>query len=189
MTQLKLNMLSVVVVLAVTATFVFGLVLPGHSSLRERERRLTTELGDVEQTRQGVGDVSRLYASIVSLNEEVSGFRRRLPLERQIGDLLRDLSECLEVDTIQNLAIQPRKMMSVDDERLPPDFALAAGTVIVPVSVSFESDVAGALAFLDCVESLDRIVHVESAQWVNSEQRPGWSSVDIVVHAYYQPAK
>ncbi len=189
MTQFKLNAVSVGLVLAATVAFGFGLLFPGFQGLRERQDRLTVGLDEVDQMRRDVGDVSLLYASIVSLNEEVSTFRRRLPVKRQLGDLLSDLSKCLEAETIKDIAIQPRKMMQVDDRKLPADLELAAGTMIVPVSVSFESDVAGALSFLDCLESLERIVHVESAQWTNSEQKPGWTSVDVVVHAYYQPAK
>jgi len=188
-TQIKLNAVSVGLVLAATAVFVFCLLLPGSQGLRERQERLTAELSEVEQMRQDVGDVSRLYASIVSLNEEVSTFRRRLPVKRQLGDLLSDLSECLEAAAIKNLTIQPRKMMRVDGPQLPAELELAAGTVIVPVNVSFESEVSVAMSFLECLESLDRIVHVESAQWANSEQTPGWTSVDVVVHAYYQPTK
>jgi len=186
-TQLKLNAVSVGLVLAATAAFVFGLLFPGLQALQERQDRLTADLGEVEQMRRDVGDVSRLYASIVSLNEEVSSFRRRLPVKRQLGDLLSDLSKCLEVETIKDVSLQPGKMMRIDDQRLPADLGLAAGTVIVPVSVSFESDVGGVLSFFGCLESLERIVHVESAEWLNSEKTPGWTSVDIVVHAYFQP--
>lgn len=189
MTQFKLNAVSVGLVLAATAMFVFGLLFPGFQALRDRQERLTADLGEVEQMRRDVGDVSRLYASIVSLNEEVSSFRRRLPAKRQLGDLLSEVSECLDADTIKAVSIQPGKMMRIDDQRLPADLDLAAGTVIVPVNVSFESDVTGALSFLNCVESLERIVHVESAQWANNEQTPGWTKVDVVVHAYFQPGR
>lgn len=187
MSLFRINLIVLVTVLVSTAAFAWGLLLPGLDELRARQRNIELELKRVEQGQKAVGNVSDLYSSIVSLNKEMSNFRKRLPAERKFGEFLNDLSLCLERSKIKDYNIQPKQAREVISEKLPESLKLAAGTTVLPVSVSFEASFSGVFDFLAQVESLERLAHVESMDMVNNERRPGRVKTEIVLHTYHRP--
>ena len=189
MTARKLNVLSIVFVLGLTAVFVWGFALPGVRNLHELQDKATTELQVVEQERRELGDVSRLYASILELNEEVSSFEKRLPTDRMLGDFLSELSHCIASANIDDFAIQPKQELRLDEARLPAELTPAAGTIVLPVNVSFEGSFVEVCNLLDGIEKLDRLAHIEHVDIVNSEERPGHAMAAVVVHAYHRPSE
>lgn len=184
----KLNLAIVAVVLAATAAFTWGLLLPGTKDLRERREQIAAGLDKIEKTQRAVGDVGSLYASIQSLNAETQNFREQLPEDRRFGQFLNDLSGCLEKSKIADYAIQPLPSRVVIPEQLPEDLKLAKGTVILPVRILFESSFEHVFGFLARMESLKRLCHVENLELANDESRPGHVKIDLELHAYHQPA-
>ena len=117
----------------------------------------------------------------------MSGFRRKLPAERKLGEFLNDLSRCLKDSGITDYIIQPRQAIETDVSELPPGFDLAAGTTILPVSISFESSFELAFAFLSRLEALERLTHLKSIEWLNDERHVGRITTAIVLHTYHRP--
>jgi len=184
---LRMNIGVVALVLVSTGAFAWGLLIPGEKKLRKQYDQIDTELEQVARLQLEVGSVGDLYASILALDREVSGFRQQLPAERKLGEFLSDLSRCMESSGIVDFSIQPRPVIEVDPERLPDDFKLAKGTAILPVQLNFEGSFANVFQFLDCVESLQRVSHLETMNMDNHESTPGHLTVKLELHVYYHP--
>ncbi len=187
MTNLRLNVTVVAIVLVLTSAFVFGLFMPGMGRLREARAELAEKVAKVKTDQQQVGDVSDLYASILHMDEKTRDFRKRLPAERQFGEFLNDLSDNLETSGIEDYSVQPRSAQVLDQAKLPASLKLAEGTILLPVVVSFESDFDDLFKFLRGVESLPRLSHVEMLKLVNDEERPGRVAVEVTLCTYHHP--
>jgi len=180
----KLNLVVVLAVCVVTAAFGLALVRPGLAELKACEDQVAAEQTKVQQTQDELGSISGLYASILRLDEEVRDFRLRLPAERRFGEFLSELSQCLEESAVTDYAVQPKPVLAVVDPNLPASLRLAAGSNILPVNVSFRGTFSQVFTFLSNVESLPRLVRVESFRLVNDENRPGKVKVDMTLHTY-----
>ncbi len=187
MSLLKINLAVLLTVLASTTAFAFGLLLPGLDELHHKERQIESALVKVRAVQSAVGDVSELYSSILDLNEEMCNFRKKLPAEREFGEFLNALAQCLEESGIGDYNVQPRQAETLSAAALPERLMRAAGTTILPVSVSFEARFGDVFDFLGCIESLDRIVHLHSVELANSAENPGWIRADLVLQTYHRP--
>jgi Tfp pilus assembly protein PilO len=187
MSTLKINLLVMAVALVLSAGFVFGLLVPGLTELKQCHAEIATLQSDVRKDQKKLGDVSRLYASILEMDDEMRDFRAQLPVERRFGQFLNDLSENLEACSISNYVVQPKPARKVEGEDLPDEFKLAEGTRILEVSISFSGGFDQLFNFLDGISSLPRLSHVESMKVVNDEKHPGRVDVEMIVHAYHQP--
>ncbi len=183
----KLNIAAIAVVLGLTAAFSLGLLVPGLEKLKEARAEVAVEAQKVKADQQKVGDVSKLFASIMELDEQMQDFRNRLPADRDFGEFLRDLSNSLLETGVQNYAVQPRPPRDVDPTRLPPALVQTQGTTILPVSISFDSGFHAVFEFLTRIEEMPRLTHVETISLVNDERNPGNVKVEIMLHTYHHP--
>ena len=145
------------------------------------------ESKQVELAQREVGDVSELYASILRLNEKTKSFRERLPVSRRLGEFRNDLEHCLRNSGITYYRPQELQAMEVNPEKLPASLALAEGTTILPIKLSFGAKFSQVFEFLKRLESLERLAHVESMEIENSEEQAGQLSVQMIIHAYHRP--
>ena len=184
---MRLNIAVIAVVLGLTSAFSFGLLMPGFAKLKEARAEVAVEADKTRTDQQMVGDVSKLFASIVKLDEEMSDFRKRLPADRDFGDFLRDLSNNLLETGVENYAVQPRPAREIEPSKLPPALALTQGTTILPVSISFESSFYKVFEFLAKIEEMPRITHLETISFINDEKSPGDVKVEIMLYTYHHP--
>jgi Tfp pilus assembly protein PilO len=184
---LKLNLSTIFVVVALTAAFTFGLVIPGLKELHWREARFVDQLAKVQVDQRKVGEVSELYLAIMKNTEQMQDSRSRLPADRALGEFLYDLAENLKKHAIDDYVVLPRPARQVDPAKLPRLLKSAEGTTVLPVSVSFGSSFVQLFDFLDSMESLPRLSHVESLKLVNNERRPGNVRVEMLLHTYHRP--
>ena len=188
MNMLKLNIAVVALVIALTLGFVLGFVKPGLSEIKACQAQITEKQAKVGAEQNQLGNVGDLYASIVQLDEEMRGFRVRLPEERRFGEFLNDISERLKKCKIDDYVVQPRSALRVDETKLPPTKKLPLGTIILPVSISFRGSFQQLFDFLDGVELLPRLSRVESIKVVNDQQHPGEIAVELTLHTYQHAA-
>lgn len=184
MNMLKLNLAVVGVVVALTGAFAFGLLLPGAKELDDCHERLGVDQNIVQEKQKQVGDVSHLYASIMEMNEATRDYREKLPADRRFGQFLSDLSAMLRAAQIGDYVVQPRSAMEVDPQKLPASLKLSAGTTILPVNISFEGSFSQVFEFLKGLESMKRVMHVESLRLTNDEDEPGHVAVEMMLHTY-----
>ena len=188
MSTMKLNLIIVGVVVTLTAGFAAGLLIPGVRDLDQARQEVADKLAVVQTEQQQVGNVSELYSSILQMDVQLTDFRKRLPEDRQFGEFLNDLSENLKRNQIDEYIVQPRPARPLDETKLPADRKLAKDTVILPVSVAFETSFTKLFEFLKSMEAMPRLYHVESLKVVNDEQRPGTVKVELGLQTYHRPS-
>lgn len=189
MSIFKLNLIAVGVVVALTAGFAFGLLVPGVRRLDHTRQNLTQQAAAVETDQQTVGNVSDVYAAILRINEQMADFQKRLPQDRQFGEFLNEISDHLKKSDIQEYSVQPRPARQVEETKLPEELKLAKGTVILPVSLSFETSFTKLFEFLKSLQAMPRLFHVESMSLLNDETQPGRVRVEMVLQTYHRPGQ
>lgn len=187
MNLFKLNIIVVAVVLTATAAFVMGLLVPGTKALDAQHDRIAAEVRSVAEMQRQLGSLGDLYARVLDMNERLADFTRRLPAENKIAEFANEVAMHLDEAGIVGYSVQPRRAMRIAADTLPESLQLAAHVRILPLSIAFESDFAQAFAFLERLETLERLTHVEVFDIVNSEERPGRLSVKMVLHTYQNP--
>jgi Tfp pilus assembly protein PilO len=187
MSVLRLNAMVIGVVLALTGGFVIGLLLPGNRKLSARQAEVNSVLQDVKGKQEELGNVGDLYGSIQALDQQMKDYRQKIPADKAFGEFLRDVSGNLKKQGIEDFVVQPRAPLSIDSTNLPHVYQPAAGTVILPVSLQFESSMDKLFGFLASMDELKRISNVESMNLVNDESKPGHIVVEMMLHTYQHP--
>ncbi len=186
MTSLKVNLTVLGVVVVLAAGFGLGLLKPGLKKLDERRAKLAAETEQVHERQAQVGDVGELYAGIVQLEREVRDSRSRLPADRQFGEFLGELSENLKEAGLEEYTVEPKPQKTLGKAQLPDSLDVVDGTTILPVKVAFTGGFDNLIGFLERMEGMVRLSHVESLSLVNDEGRPGRISVELELHTYHR---
>ncbi|RIK66400.1 MAG: hypothetical protein DCC65_09660 [Planctomycetota bacterium] len=184
MSAARMNLAVTAVVVAISAAFGLGAVRPGLKELEDRRAKLDAEAMKVREQQAGVGDIGRLYAAIVDLDRAMQDFRSRLPADRQFGEFLNAIAENIRSSGIEDYIVEPQSPRRIDESKLPEDLEIVKGTTVLPVRVAFECGFGPALEFLDRMENLTRLSHVESLRMVNLEEQPGRVRVEVTLHTY-----
>jgi Tfp pilus assembly protein PilO len=119
MNSVKLNVIIIGVVVGINFIFGFLFMLPGTKTLAAKEREVSCELDQVKSKQAELGNVSELYTSIQDMDVEMKDFREKLPPDKAFGDFLRDVSENLKKEGIDDFVVQPRPPLRIDETRLP----------------------------------------------------------------------
>lgn len=187
MSVLKLNLIVITVVVAMTGAFVFSLLKPGLGMLEQRRADLVHEIAMAEAAQRALGSVGNLYASLMEMDEKVADFRKRLPAKRKFGEFLNGISENLKQSRIYGYSVQPKPALHLDESRLEASMPLAKGAIVLPVNISFEGRFTKLFGFLERMAAMSRLSHVASISLENDESQPGRVSVEMTLHTYYQP--
>ncbi len=187
MNLFRLNLIAGGFVLTATAAFVLGLLVPGTRALEVRHQRLTEELRGVADMQRQLGSLGDLYSRVLSMNEQLKDYSRRLPADNKIAEFANEVAGQLDSVGITGYSVQPMRAMRVASDSLPPSLALAANVRILPIGISFESGFEQAFAFLGRLETLERLAHIELFDAQNHEERPGQIRVRLVLHTYQNP--
>src|SRR5262245_50370743 len=161
MSPVKLNVIIISVVLGICAIFSFCFMLPGTKSLSAKEKEVSGEIEQVRNKQIELGNVSELYSSIQEMDQQMKDFREKLPPDKAFGEFLRDVSENLKKEGIDDFVVQPRQPLRIDETHLPPAFDAVKGTVILPVGLQFETSFEKVFSFLASMDELTRISNVE----------------------------
>jgi Tfp pilus assembly protein PilO len=188
MSPLRLNMMVVAVVVLLAGGFTFGLLMPGFKSVKECEAQAAESLAKVKEDQSSIGNVSEIYAAILKMDEEMKGFDKRLPGDRQFGEFLNEVSACLKKSEVTDYSLAPQTPLALDEQKLSGDLKAAKDVMILPVGISFRGRFAQVFSLLDCLEKLDRLSQLEKMTVKNDERHPGFVRVEFVLHTYYRTA-
>lgn len=181
MSRMKLNVLAFGIVVVLTAGFAFGIALPGSKKLRAQRDQIASETVQVKAEQERLGNIGELYASIVELDKAMSHFRERLPQQQNFGEFLNSVSENLKAAGVEDFAVQPKPPVALEAARLPSSLAVAGGTLILPVRITFDGTLAQVVEFQRRMDELPRLSQVESLKIVNDEAHPGFVRVEMVL--------
>lgn len=187
MSPLRLNLIVLGAVVVIAGGFTLGLLRPGLRELDDRRAQLSAEVQQMRQRQEAVGNIGELYSSIVSMDELMQTFRKRLPTHQQVGEFLRDVSDALAKCGIKDYVVEPGMPHPVDENRIPADKQIVKGTVIIPVSLSFDCEFDSLASFLDRLEGLERLNHLAWMNVTNDTTVPGQVHVEVVIHAFHRP--
>lgn len=181
----RLNMITIAIVLALSAGFGFGVMMPGARKMGALRDAIVAEQAAVRLRQAEVGDVSAVYKQLVTLSEDVSSFRQKLPSDRRMGEFLNGISDAMSQTGIRDFHVQPLPPTRVMSENLPEHLRLANGTGVLPVKIAFESDFQKAFELLDAIEVLPRLAYVERFDVKSMDERSTRLSVTMVVQAFH----
>ncbi|HKQ50605.1 MAG TPA: type 4a pilus biogenesis protein PilO [Phycisphaerae bacterium] len=187
MSRLKLNALVFGIVVILTAGFAFGFAVPGAKKLRQQRDQIASETAQVKAEQERLGNIGELYASIVALDAAMSEFNERLPQHQNFGEFLNSVSENLKASGVEDFAVQPKPPVALDAARLPSSLAVAAGTMILPVRITFDGTLAQLVDFQGRMEALPRLSQVETLKLDNDEAHPGHVRVEMVLLTFCHP--
>lgn len=187
MSRVKLNALAFGIVVVMTAGFAFGFAFPGAKKLREQRDRIASETAMVKAEQERLGNIGELYATIVELDAAMSRFSERLPQQQNFGEFLNSVSENLKAAGVEDFAVQPKPPVALEAAKLPSSLAVAAGTMILPVRITFDGTLAQLVEFQSRMEELPRLSQVESMKLANDEGDPGNVRIEIELQTFCHP--
>jgi Tfp pilus assembly protein PilO len=184
MSVVKLNVIVIGIVLGISAIFSLCFMLPGTKTLAAKEKEIGGEIEQVKNKQAELGNVGELYTSIQEMDQQMQDFREKLPPDKAFGEFLRDVSENLKKEGIDDFVVQPQPPLRIDETQLPPTFEPAKGTVVLPVELQFETSFEKVFSFLSHMDALTRISNVESLSLINNESKPGQVRVEMMLQTY-----
>ncbi len=183
MTPLRVNIITIVIVLALLGGFLFGLLFPGMNALHEQQAAVDEKLSEIARQQREVGEVGPAYEALTAVEKSVLAVKRRVPCTPEFGDFLNDLTRAVENTGVKNYQIQPLPDRRVDGENLPEAVQLAKGTGIVAVQLTVHADFESIFNVLARIDDLQRLVHIEKFK-VEPASAGGPLRAQIEVHAY-----
>lgn len=185
MSAKRLNVITVLIVLGMSSGFVFGVLMPGVRQVRDMRAAIAAEQQAVVLRQAEVGDISGLYQRLMTLSEDMSTFRERLPSDRRTGEFLNDLSDAMSELGISDFHVQSLPATRVVSDSLPDRLRLANGTGVLPVQISFRSDFQRAFKLLNAIEVLPRLAYVERMEVEAEGELTGQLTIRLVVQAFH----
>jgi len=183
MTPLRVNLITILVVLALLGGFLFGLLMPGMKALHEQQAAVDEKLSEIARQQREVGAVAPAYEALTTVEKSVLEVKQRVPCTPQFGDFLNDLSTAVERTGVKDYQIQPLPDRRVDGENLPDAVQLAKGTGIVAVQLTVHADFESIFNVIARINDLQRLVHIEKFK-VEPAASGGPLRAQIEVHAY-----
>lgn len=185
MSTKRLNVTTILVVVALSAGFLFGLMLPGERRLSALQASIAQEQAQVARQQAEVGNVSEVYLQLQALAGRLKTFRRQLPSDRRVGEFLNDLSDTMTRTGITEFQVQQLPATRVMSNDLPENMKQVNGTGVQPVRISFRSDFRKAFELLGAIEKLARLAYVEQFEVKVEDEFSGVVSVTMVVQAFH----
>jgi len=183
MTPLRVNLITIVIVLVLLGGFLFGLLFPGIRTLDEQQAAVDEKLSEIARQQREVGDVAPAYEALTTVETSVLAVKKRVPCSPKFGDFLNDLSRLAALAGVQNCQIQRLPERRVEGENLPKDVELAKGTGILAVRLTCSADFESIFDVVARINNMQRLVHIEKFN-VEPAADGGPLRASIEVHAY-----
>jgi Tfp pilus assembly protein PilO len=155
----------------------FGLLIQPQrrqlAAAREQVRTLETEVAVREQ--QGLGAVAT-ETHLQQCRQSLARLQGRIPADPQLGPLLEKLDHLASETGLREQNVTPHAPSVTD------------GIGMVSIDISFESSFSALYAFLEGVESLDRLVRVAALDTDFSRDDPGVLVTTLTLEVYFEAA-
>ena len=161
---------------ALGLTFVLAMWLPFRAKQIQIEQQLSTLDEDISAEQDDTAGLASIGQKIVSLSHAVARFDKTVPREPELASLLRELTGELANQSVTSLDIVPGKAVEGDAYSL------------VPIALTFDGSFHALFGFLGHIESMDRLVQINTINAVGNPERPGaLLAVRIQLIAFYVP--
>jgi Tfp pilus assembly protein PilO len=169
--RILLTLLGIVVV---TVAVVFVVVRPLGQRVAADQEAIRDRRDQLVKLQRVARRIDDLQEEIKRLEDALAFFEDRLPQEREIEVILREVWVTAEA---RSLAARSIRTMKVE---------AAARYNAQPISLTLEGPFAGFYEFLLCLEQLPRITKVREMQIQKSPTEPGAVLVDMVVDIFFE---
>jgi type IV pilus assembly protein PilO len=139
-----------------------------EAEIETRQKALT----DLKQATVGVGDLER---KIEELQKAIVFFESKLPQEKEIDKILKEVWQMAEANSLQTRTIRTLK-----SER-------SAGYSEQPIQMSLAGDFAGFYQFLLQLEKLPRITRVSQMKLEKITDREGEMQAQMTLSIFFEP--
>ena len=152
--------------------FVFKKANAKVVDLKQKTETKTTELSTLDKATTGIEDLGR---KIDELQKAITFFESKLPQEREVDKILREVSQMADANSLQTRTIKMLK-----SER-GPSYSEQ------PISVSLSGDFNGFYAFLLQLEKLSRITRITNMNLQKINDRDGQAQAQITLSIFFEP--
>lgn len=169
--RILLTLLGIVVV---TVAVVFVVVRPLGQRVAADQEAIRDRRDQLVKLQRVARRINDLQEEIKRLEDALAFFEDRLPQQREIDVILREVWVTAEARSLAARSIRTLKAET------------ASRYNAQPISLTLEGPFAGFYEFLLCLEQLPRITKVREMQIQKSPTEPGAVLVDMVVDIFFE---
>jgi len=163
---------AMVGLLAAAYFFVFSKANVKRAELQKEIESKRTALKNLTQATAGVDDLGR---KIDELQKAITFFESKLPQEREIDKILKEVSQMADANSLQTKTVKMLK-----SER-GPSYSEQ------PIQLSLAGDFNGFYAFLLQLEKLPRITRVSQMKLEKIDERDGEMQAQMTLSIFFEP--
>ena len=163
---------AMVGLLAAAYFFVFAKANAKRADLQQKIEIKRKELADLTSATQGIDDLGR---KINELQQAITFFESKLPQEREIDKILKEVSHMADANSLQTKTVKMLK-----SER-GPSYSEQ------PIQLSLSGDFNGYYAFLLQLEKLPRITRVTQMKLEKINDRDGEMQAQMTLSIFFEP--
>ncbi len=160
---------GVTVLLLAFGAAVLWPVIRESSKLRAEIAETKQKLASTQAETAGLASVA---ASVKQIRSEISTNNKRIPTQGETAELLRELTTELQSQRLSDPSIT--SMPSVP----------GADYTRLPIQIAFKGSAMGAFRFINKVEAMPRLVHMQRLHLQASDKQPDQVDADLELHTF-----
>jgi type IV pilus assembly protein PilO len=161
-----------VALLGGTYVFVFSKTNAKRESLNADIASMQKRLADLHAATAGIEDMN---AKIDELSHAIDFFEKKLPKEKDVGDMLPQFWDMAKTNSLQSKSVKP------DKPEVGPSYCE------LPIQMSLSGDFNGFYSFLLQLEKLPRITRITQMNLQKINDRDGEMQAKITLSIFFEP--
>jgi type IV pilus assembly protein PilO len=143
-----------------------------RNTLKNDTAQKQVELANLKQATSGIEDMEK---KIDEISKAIEFFEKKLPAEKEVDTILREVSQMAEANSLQTKTVKPLK-----SER-GPNYSEQ------PIQITLSGDFYGYYAFLLQLEKLPRITRVSQMKLEKINDRDGEMTAQMTMSIFFEP--
>jgi type IV pilus assembly protein PilO len=158
--------------LAGTYVFVFSKTNAKREALLKDITEKKKMLGDLQAATTGIEDMN---SKIDELSGAIRFFEKKLPQEKDVGEMLPQLWDMARTNSLQSKTVKP------DKPEVGPSYCE------LPIQMSLSGDFNGFYAFLLQLEKLPRITRITQMNLSKINEHDGETTAQLTLSIFFEP--
>jgi type IV pilus assembly protein PilO len=163
---------AMIALLVCSYFFVFAKTNLKRQALKQDIAAKRTALADLKQATAGIDDVGH---KVAELQQAIDFFEKKLPAEREVEDILKEISPMAEANNLTIRTVKPLKT-----ER-GPNYSEE------PIQITLSGDFNGYYAFLLQLEKMPRLTRVPQMHLEKINERDGEMTAQMTLSIFFEP--
>jgi type IV pilus assembly protein PilO len=152
----------------------------GFKKVAERKEQLRTEMAikqkELTDLEEATADVADLQKQVDDLQKAIDFFEGKLPREKDVNDLLREVSKAAEVSRLEIRQFEPIQTIR------------GSHYSELPVRIVLAGDFEGFYSYLLELEKLARITRVTEMKLKKMQERNGSMEAEMTLSIFFEPS-